>query len=85
MVVKNVSRPPDEIELWLLDRLDSLTTHASTEATMPKPKLTPEGEVIAAYGAAMVAAFQVLINCLEENDALLPGQFPEALRVYWRW
>jgi hypothetical protein len=49
---------------------------------MPKPKLSPEGEVIAAYGAAMVAAFQVLINCLEENDALLPGQFPEALRVY---
>jgi len=40
---------------------------------MPKSKLTPEGEVIAAYGAAMVAAFQVLINCLEESDALLPG------------
>jgi hypothetical protein len=45
-------------------------------------KLSPEGEVIAAYGAAMVAAFQVLINCLEENDAILPGQFPDALRVY---
>ena len=30
----------------------------------------------------MVAAFQVLINCLEENDAVLPGQFPEALGVY---
>ena len=38
-------------------------------------KLSPEGEVIAAYGAAMVAAFQVLIDCLEENDAVLPGQF----------
>jgi hypothetical protein len=37
-------------------------------------KLSLEGEVIAAYGAAMVAAFQVLINCLEENDAILPGQ-----------
>jgi hypothetical protein len=49
---------------------------------MPKGKLTPEGEVIAAHGAAMVAAFQVLINCLEESDALLPGQFPDALRVY---
>ena len=45
-------------------------------------KLTPEGEVIAAYGAAMVAAFQVLINCLEENDAVQPGQFPHALGVY---
>ena len=49
---------------------------------MPKGKLSPEGEVIAAYGAAMVAAFQVLINCLEENDALLPGRFPAALGVY---
>jgi len=24
----------------------------------------------------------VLINCLEESDALPPGQFPEALGVY---
>jgi hypothetical protein len=47
-----------------------------------KGKLSPEGEVIAAYDAAMVAAFQVLINCLEENDALLPGQFPEAVWVH---
>jgi hypothetical protein len=53
-------------------------------------KLSREGEVIAAYGAAMVAAygaamvaaFQVLINCLEENDPLQPGQFPDALGVY---
>jgi len=29
---------------------------------MPKGKLSPEGEVIAANGAAMVAAFQVLID-----------------------
>ena len=40
---------------------------------MPKGKLTPEGEVIAAYGAAMVASFQVLINCLEESDVALAG------------
>jgi hypothetical protein len=45
-------------------------------------KMSPEGEVIAAYGAAVVAAFQVLINCLEESDALQPGQFADALRVY---
>ena len=45
-------------------------------------KLLPEGEVIAAYGAAMVAAFQVHINCLEESYAVLPGQFPDALGVY---
>jgi hypothetical protein len=49
---------------------------------MPKGKLSQEGEVIAAYGAAMVAAFQVLLSCLEENQAMHPGQFPEALRVY---
>jgi hypothetical protein len=49
---------------------------------MPKGKLSPEGEVIAAYGAAMVAAFQVLINCHEENGAVEPGQFPAALGVY---
>lgn len=49
---------------------------------MPKPKLSPEGEVIAAYGAAMVAAFQVLLSCLEENEAIHPGQFPAALAVY---
>jgi hypothetical protein len=49
---------------------------------MPKPKLTPEGEVIASYGAAMVAAFQVLVSCLEENEAVHPGQFPAALAVY---
>lgn len=45
-------------------------------------RLTPEREIISAYGAAMTAAFQVLINCLEESDALLPGQFPDALGVY---
>jgi hypothetical protein len=49
---------------------------------MSNGKLSPEAEVIAAYGAAMVASFQVLINCLEENDALHRGQFPDALRVY---
>ena len=49
---------------------------------MPKPKLSPEGEVIAAHGAAVVAAFQVLVSCLEENEAMQPGQFPAALAVY---
>jgi hypothetical protein len=49
---------------------------------MSKPKLSSEGEVVAAYGAAMVAAFQVLLSCLEENEAVQPGQFPAALAVY---
>jgi hypothetical protein len=56
-----------------------LSLSTSTEALMTS-KLSRE--VIAAYGAAMVASFQVLINCLEENDALQPGQFPHALGVY---
>ena len=30
----------------------------------------------------MVAAFQVLLNCLEENEAVQPGQFPAALAIY---
>ena len=53
--------------------------------TMMTGKPSPEGEVIATYGATMVAAFQVLINCLEENDAVLPGQFPDPLGLTWRW
>jgi hypothetical protein len=48
---------------------------------MTKRNLSRAGEVIAAYSAAMVAAFQALINCLEESVALLPGQFPDALLV----
>jgi hypothetical protein len=32
---------------------------------MTKPKLTPDGEVIAAYGVAMIAAFQMLLSCLD--------------------
>lgn len=51
---------------------------------MRKEKFSPEGEIIAAYGAATVAAFQVLVNCLEESDALLPGQFSEALGSAWK-
>jgi hypothetical protein len=49
---------------------------------MPKPKLSPQGEVITAYGAAIVAAFQVLNDCLEESGALVPRQFPDAIGVY---
>ena len=60
-------------------RINEYTQNGDSDA---KGSLTPEGEVIAAYGAAMVAAFQVLINCLEESDTLLPGQFPDALGVY---
>jgi hypothetical protein len=36
----------------------------------------------AMIGTGIVAAFQVLNSCLEESDALLPGQFPDALGVY---
>jgi hypothetical protein len=71
-------------EAWhptAVSRLLNLLDRIRTEVVMTG-KLSPEGEVLAAYGAAMVAAFQVLINCLEENDAVLPGQFPDALGFY---
>ena len=44
--------------------------------------LSPEGEAIAAYGAATSAAFKVLVICLQSNGALERGQFPEALRLF---
>jgi len=62
-----------------------LTLTRRTEVTMPKGKLSPEGEVIAAYGAAMVAAFQVLINCLEENDGSYPDSFRPRSAFIWKW
>jgi hypothetical protein len=51
---------------------------------MSKGKLSPEGEALAAYSAAMVAAFQVLINCLEESDAL-SGNFQTRFASTWKW
>jgi hypothetical protein len=71
---------PCQLFLATLARMVLPLTHRTL--VMPKRKLSPEGEVIAAYGAAIVAAFQVLNTCLEERDALFPGQFPEALGVY---
>jgi hypothetical protein len=59
--------------------------NARTEELMPKGKLTPEGEVIAADRTAMVAAFQVLINCLEENDACCLGNSPMRFASKWKW
>jgi hypothetical protein len=46
------------------------------------PELSPEGEAIAAYGAANLAALKLLVICLESNGALEPGQYPEALRAF---
>ena len=44
--------------------------------------VSPEGEAIAAYGAATIAAFKVLVICLQSNGALERGQFTEALRLF---
>ena len=46
------------------------------------PELSPEGEAIAAYGAATMAAVKILVICLQANGALEHGEFPEALRLY---
>jgi hypothetical protein len=46
-------------------------------------ELTPRGEeIIVGYGAATMAAFKVLVGCLQFNGVLEPGQFPEALRLF---
>lgn len=39
-------------------------------------------ETLACYDAAMTAAFQVLIYCLQSNGALQRGQFQEELQRY---
>jgi hypothetical protein len=51
---------------------------------MPK-KMSPEGEVIAAYGAALVAAFQVLINCLKKVTPYNRGSLQTRSASTWRW
>jgi hypothetical protein len=42
-------------------------------------KTTREQEIIAAHIAATTTAFQLLVLCLQENEALRPGQFETAL------
>ncbi len=44
--------------------------------------LSPEAEAIAAYGAATMTAFKILVVCLQSNAALEPGQFAETLRLF---
>ncbi|SDS18041.1 hypothetical protein SAMN05444158_1257 [Bradyrhizobium canariense] len=45
-------------------------------------ELSPEGEAIAAYGTATMAAFKILVACLQSNGALEHGQFAGALRLF---
>jgi hypothetical protein len=45
-------------------------------------KRGPEHELIATHIASTTAAFQVLVQCLQDNGALRHGQYPEALRLY---
>jgi hypothetical protein len=52
---------------------------------MPKPKLSPEGEVIAAYGTAMVAAFQVLAVVLRKMKPCIQGSFQRRSPSIWKW
>ena len=44
---------------------------------MAEEELSPEGEAIAAYGAATMAALKILVICLQSNGALEHGQYPE--------
>jgi hypothetical protein len=45
-------------------------------------ELSPEGQAIAAYGAATMAALKLLVVSLQSNGALEHGQFPEALQRF---
>jgi len=46
------------------------------------PKSDSDHEIIAAHIDATTVALQVLVHCLEENGALKPGQYPQALLTY---
>jgi hypothetical protein len=48
---------------------------------MPR-KSSPEGEAIAAQGAATLVSLKLLVICLQDNGALEHGQFTEALRRF---
>ena len=52
---------------------------------MPKGKLSPEGEVIAAYGAAMVAAFQGLSTASKRMTQCRPDSFLTRFAYTWKW
>jgi hypothetical protein len=49
---------------------------------MAEEQLSPEGEAIAAYGAATMAALKILVVFLQSNGALEHGQYPEQLRIF---
>ncbi|MBZ9605867.1 hypothetical protein [Phyllobacterium chamaecytisi] len=49
---------------------------------MPKSKVSPDREVVAAHMSAVTVAFQMLMVCLQDNGALRPGQYPAALHGY---
>jgi hypothetical protein len=50
--------------------------------TMNKPDDDRVVEELGSYSAAMTAAFQVLIHCLQSNGALKRGQYSEELIAY---
>lgn len=45
-------------------------------------EMSPEAEVLAAHMSATLAAFRVLVLCLQRSGALQEGEYPEALADY---
>jgi hypothetical protein len=43
--------------------------------------LTPELKLVALHASATQSALVILAKCLMNNGALLPGQFPNALKT----
>lgn len=46
------------------------------------PKLSPEEELILAYGGAASTAVRLLVISLQNNGALKRGQYPDELRWF---
>ncbi len=56
-----------------------------TEEVMVKPELTPEGEVIAAYGAALSRHFRFWSVAWKRTMPWYPGNFRMRFASRWRW
>ena len=47
--------------------------------------LSPEAEVLAAHMSATLAAFRVLLLCLQRSGALKEGDYPRPWLTKWSW
>ena len=48
---------------------------------MPDVTPTPDGQIMTAFMEAQRLSLLALVRCLEDNGALKPGQYADALRL----